>query len=86
MRAARFQLDAVALVIIDRQRDDARARFAREARANHRVEPARQEDDHRFSGNLLHRRQIGPRCRGRKSRTASKKTGREAIAARPSSA
>ena len=34
---AAFELDAVALAVIDRQRDDGKARLAREPRADHRV-------------------------------------------------
>ena len=39
------ELDAVALVIVDRQRQHAEARLARQRGADHRIEPARQQDD-----------------------------------------
>ena len=85
----RFQFDAVALIIIYRQRDDARARFAREARAHHRVEPARQKDDQGFSGYILHLAPDTPALVTAQEAACAprrKEMGREAIAARPSSA
>jgi hypothetical protein len=86
---SRFKLDAVALIIIDRQRDDARARFARKARAHHRVEPARQKDDQGFSGYILHAAPDTPAPIAAQEAACAdepKEMGREAIAARPSSA
>ena len=41
----RLQLDPVALVIVDRQREHREARLARQRGADHRIEPARQQDD-----------------------------------------
>ena len=41
----RLELDPVALVVIDRQRDDRKAPLARDAGADHRIEPAGQQDD-----------------------------------------
>ena len=85
----RFQLDAVALIIIDRQRNDARARFARKACAHHRVEAARQKDDKGFSGYILHAAPDTPAPIAAQEAACAhglKEMGREAIAARPSSA
>ena len=44
---AELDLDAVALVIIDRQRDHREPLLARQPRADHRIEPARQQHDGR---------------------------------------
>ena len=44
-RPRRLQLDPVALAVVDRQRDHRKARLARQRRADHRIEPAGQEDD-----------------------------------------
>src|SRR3546814_10430592 len=60
----RFEFDAVALVIVDRQRDDARAGLAREARTDNPVETSTQEYEHAFSRKFLTRLQIDPRRRG----------------------
>ena len=50
--ARSVQLDPVALVVIDRERDDRETPFARDRRADHRIEPAGQQDD-RLSHSLM---------------------------------
>ena len=46
----RLKLDPVPLAIIDGQREHAEAGLARQARADHRIEPARQQDHGGFLG------------------------------------
>ena len=49
-RPRRLELDAVALAVVDRQRDDRKTALARQRGANHRFEPAGQKDDCGFHG------------------------------------
>ena len=44
-RARGVELDAVALAVIDRQRGYREPRLARDPGADHRIEPARQQND-----------------------------------------
>ena len=43
-----LKLDPVALVVIDRQREQAKAGLPRKAGADHRIEPAGKKDDGGF--------------------------------------
>ena len=43
--ARRIDLDPVALVVVDRQRVEPEAPFARQSRDHHRIEPAREQHD-----------------------------------------
>ena len=45
----RIKLDPVALMIVDRKRENGKSRLARKRSANHRIKPSRQED-HGFGG------------------------------------
>ena len=70
-RSRRLELDPVPLAIIDRQREHAEARLARQRRADHRIEPAREQDD-RVDFRLAAQSSRRPRRRSAHKRRAAR--------------
>ncbi len=77
----RLQLDPVALVIVDGQRQHGKARLARQRGADHRIQPARQQDDgHRLMSDQSFR---APSSGARRQKNRAAPNGRPSCGPKP---